>query len=151
MTRFELPTTMSARSGRSVQSRWENAPKVFVAAILVAAAIAGCGDSAPAETGPLAIYRGEWNGDDALVEGTVRLAGECFVIDAGPQTYLLGFARDGTSWDAASETAKAKGRDWSAGSKAGVGGSGGRNATEVDWLVPPHESCLSLQTWFVNE
>ncbi len=120
-------------------------------AILAAAALAGCGDSAPPETGPLAIYDGEWNQDDGRLDGVVHLDGECFVLDSGERRFLLAFAQSGTAWDDAAQTVRTNGREFVVGSAAEVGGGGGTPASEIDWLVPPHDSCRALPVWFVNE
>ena len=110
-------------------------------------------------TGPLAIYGGEWNGDDALLVGTLSRQGPClYIVDpvgyspapAG-KPLLLAFGI-GAGWDAKSETVTYAGRELRVGEVVQVGGSAVRkSAVSTRWLVPPAPECESDLIWFVGE
>jgi hypothetical protein len=118
-----------------------------------------CLQTVGGRTGPLAIYGGGWNGDDALLAGTLALHGPClYIVD--PAGYspartgaplLLAFGR-GTAWDSASETVSYAGRELRVGEVVQVGGSAVRkDAVSTQWLVPPAPECESDVIWFVGE
>lgn len=118
-----------------------------------------CLQTVGGRTGPLAIYAGEWNGDDALLVGTLALQGRClYIVDpvgyspapAG-RPLLLAFGI-GTAWDAKSETVSYGGRELRVGEVVQVGGSAVRkSAVSTQWLVPPAPECESDLIWFVGE
>lgn len=118
-----------------------------------------CLQTVGGRTGPLAIYGGEWNGDDAVFVGTLARVRSClYIVDpvgyspapAG-RPLLLAFGR-GTAWDSASETVSYAGRELRVGEVVQVGGSAVRkDAVSKQWLVPPAPECESDVIWFVGE
>ena len=120
---------------------------------------AACLQTVGGRTGPLAIYGGEWNGDDALLVGRLARDGDClYIVDpvgyspARPgEPVLLAFGR-GTAWNSASETVSYAGRELRVGEVVEVGGSAvRRSAVSTHWLVPPAPECESELIWFVGE
>lgn len=118
-----------------------------------------CLQTVGGRTGPLAIYGGEWNGDDALLVGRLVRDGDCLsIVDpvgyspAGPgEPVLLAFGI-GTGWDAKSETVSYAGRELRVDEVVQVGGSAVRkSAVSTQWLVPPAPECESELIWFVGE
>jgi len=118
-----------------------------------------CLQTVGGRTGPLAIYGGEWNGDDALLVGILAHQGPClYIVD--PVGYspaptgrplLLAFGV-GTGWDAKSETVSYAGRELRVGEVVEVSGSAVRkDAVSTQWLVPPAPECESDVIWFVGE
>jgi hypothetical protein len=101
------------------------------------------------ELGPLAVSAGRWNEDDGAAEGTVALEGQCFVLDTGQSKLLLVFAREGTSWDAATRTARTDHRTLRTGAAVTVGGGGG-TTQGIEWHQPPDNSCAKYPVWFLN-
>lgn len=118
-----------------------------------------CLQTVGGRTGPLAIYGGGWNGDDALLVGTLALRGSClYIVDpagyspapAG-EPLLLAFGI-GTGWDAKRETVTYAGRELRVGEVVEVSGSAVRkDAVSTQWLVPPAPECESDVIWFVGE
>ena len=116
-----------------------------------------CLQTVGGRTGPLAIYGGEWNGDDALLVGTLALQGRClYIVDPAGSSpapaarpMLLAFAI-GTGWDGKSETVRYADRELRVGEVVQVGGSAVRmSAVSTQWLVPPAPECESELIWFV--
>jgi hypothetical protein len=122
-----------------------------VAAIAGLAAIA-CDDREDVrkvEIGPAALYRGEWNGDAALLEGNFVREGGCLFVDAagGRPRFLVAFAADGTRW--AGDALVIDGVRFVPGEPASFGGSEA-SAETVNWLVPPDDSCAYDGIWLAG-
>ncbi|MBI5947659.1 MAG: hypothetical protein HY875_05950 [Chloroflexi bacterium] len=135
-------------------SKWTVVAVATVAGLLLALIVAGCGgddsqDTLP--TGPLAIYAGEWNGDDALAEGILVLEGKCLYLEsstAGTLTrFLVAFAADGTSWSEAERAVTIPGATYRVGTLVGLGGSEAITGRTMEWVVPPAESCDQTHIW----
>lgn len=118
-----------------------------------------CLQTVGGRTGPLAIYGGGWNGDDAVLVGTLALRGSClYIVDpAGyspapaDKPLLLAFGI-GAGWDATSRTVSYAGRELRVGEVVEVSGSAVRkDAVSTQWLVPPAPECESDVIWFVGE
>ena len=109
------------------------------------AILSGCMDEAGQDTGPLVLYPGEWNGDDAALQGRLVLEASCLYIDdesdptRPPRRYLPAFSDDGASWDPTEQVVKFPGRTLKVGSVVRVGGSeAGRFS---GFSVPPSPEC----------
>jgi hypothetical protein len=116
-----------------------------------------CLQTVGGRTGPLAIYGGEWNGDDALLVGTLALQGRClYIVDPAGSSpapaarpLLLAFGI-GTGRDGQSETVSYADRELRVGEVVQAGGSaGGRREVSMRWLVSPAPECERELIWFV--
>ncbi len=113
----------------------------YVVAIIVVTAIlaAACGNP---DTGPIGILPGKWDGgDDALYEGILRLEDGCLLIDNGRWPLLLALHRDGVSWNDERMEMSVAGKTDRVGETISIGGGGGgRQASEIEWEIPPAEN-----------
>lgn len=120
-----------------------------VAALVLACAAAGCRDGAAEE---VARHVGTYDatgegGDAALLEGTVRLDGGCFLVEtAVGGRFLVAFPRDEVAWrDGGLRRA---GRTYAAGDRIALAGGSG-----AEWPVP--RACrgarASLPWWTVAQ
>lgn len=115
--------------------------------------------------GPLAVVPGA-GGEEALIEGSLRVGDRCVLLDERGEDVLLIWPADRTRWDADSGTITFE----STGGEIvtlgdgdhvafGGGGSsveeGGQSAGEfvagLDWVSPPAPECVLETRWFVNE
>jgi hypothetical protein len=126
------------------------APPVRLIAVVTAvatAAIAACSDG---QRQPLALYAGEWNGDDARLEGTFEKQGDCLLLmDEERKEWLLAFAEDGASWDESRSTARFGTNSLRVGDHVAVGGSSLPGYTPK-WVKPPAKGCATNPVWFVG-
>jgi hypothetical protein len=144
------------------------APALVLAMAL--AAVAACGDSpttdADVDWGPLAVARGDASGDEALLEGTLRIDDECVTVETSGEVVLVVWPGDSTRWDAVAETITYGATDDGAevvlrsGDEMHVGG-GGWSADEfegdpaewagsTDWLNQPADDCLTGVRFFLG-
>lgn len=126
-------------------------------AVLVAAVIAGwwlLEGGKERSTGPLALYKGDWSGDDAGLIGTVDIDGPCFyvVTSAESPRYLVAFSARGAEWDEEKQALRVgdlllhDGDPYRSG-----GGEGPRDQSAIDWAVPPDPSCDTSNLWIAGE
>ena len=130
----------------------------------MAATIVGCGDQSrrdPLLDSPLAIRDGEWNGDDALIEGRLEQRGNCLYIAppvggagyAGGRAAFLVFARDGLDWDANAQAGRLGAAEFTVGQNVRFGGSvlsSAPSLSGVHWFKPPAAECDTSRVWFVG-
>lgn len=146
---------------------------VCVAVLATAATSCGAsdddGDGAAAtqsDWGPLAVVESSGGGDDALINGTLDLVGDCYILDDGNERVLLVWPADRTAWNADDQTVAFESTDGSTatlgvGDEVSLGGGGnsvnegGLSAQEwignVNWAAQPQESCVGDTRWFVGD
>ena len=119
---------------------------------------AACADDGASDrTGPLALYPGEPNGDNALFVGPLSLEDGCLYLGgtvAGePARWLVVFPARGTSWDSERQAVVRKGsKALVVGTTVSVGGSEGTPAAESrKWTIPPADSCESRRIWLAGD
>jgi hypothetical protein len=135
---------------------------VFAAGLLV---VVACGDRVDSGTGPLVLYPGERNGDDADLNGILVRVGDCLYVEEGGTRFLLAFPSHETSWREKDQGVRLGGWALRFGGWAGVhfggetlrvgewvdlGGSGRSRADppwQVAWVVPPDSSCDTTNVW----
>lgn len=129
--------------------------RVAAACAFAAVLVSACG-AAEQGTGPLVLYPGEWNGDDALLTGRLLLdENGCIVVQPdtlrppAPARYLLAFSVDGTSWDERRKAIHIPGRTLRVGEEVQLGGSETGGSFD-DWTVPPADACGHLPVWLVG-
>ncbi len=99
----------------------------------------------------LAIYSGDWNADDARLEGKLVQDGSCLLIDDSDGVrWLVAFAADRTSWDQADQEVHFGGRSLRLGERVAVGGSS-PPGYQPEWIKPPAPTCQSFPVWFVAD
>ncbi len=123
---------------------------------LAVCVLASCSADSRVSTGPLALYRGEPNGDDALVEGLLTLEDGCLYVTSrnptGPRKALLVFSEKGTSWDESKQAVVRKGgRSLVVGTNVAVGGSEAANLDVFEWAVRAAVSCDTSIGWVAGE
>lgn len=142
---------------------------------LLATVVAWNWDSSSGHPGPLTLYRGEWNGDDADWHGTLVREGSCLYVDMEMQSrvsrVLLALSNRGTRWDEGAQAVRAGGvrlgigdfgvrfggTSFHVGDEVSIGGSSIDSATyprsirDRDWAVPPDASCDLTHVWFAGE
>ncbi len=101
---------------------------------------------------PLALYAGEWNEDDARLDGTFVQEGPCLYVESSipgsPGRWLVAFAVEGTSWGETDRAVRIPGAEYRVGTSVRLGGSGGGfPAGSIEWVVPPAESCDTTMIW----
>jgi hypothetical protein len=116
------------------------------------AALAACApdddqdpDAAP---GPLALYRGIPNGDDAGLEGVLVLLDGCLYVctDLGDD-FLLALPVSDASWDPDDGALRADGRRYRPGDTVRFGGGESKGRPDLDWSVPPDDQCDASLMW----
>lgn len=127
--------------------------------------LAGCGvlGLEPA-WGPLAV--GPPSGDDARIEGTVRIDGRCVFLEVQGEDVLLVWPVDRTTWDPVGGDISFLHPDGDvievrSGDAVALGGSGTGGGEDpagdawlgrVDWVAPPARECLGRGgAWFVSD
>ena len=115
-------------------------------------------DDAPDRTGPLALYRGEPNGDNSLTNGLLELESGClYVTDTAGVVRvrrLIVFAEQVTSWDPERQAVVRKGaKPLLVGTTVTVGGSeASRGALEsFHWKVRPAATCDSTRMFVAGD
>ncbi|MGH9113876.1 MAG: hypothetical protein ACRDZN_16490 [Acidimicrobiales bacterium] len=154
-----------------------------VAAFLAAAlAAAACGDDTD-ETGtagsadptvsnsgppwgPLSVVPGAGSGAEALIQGTLRMTGDCVFLDERGDDVLLVWPADRTTWTPETGTISFQRTDGQAvpladGDEvtlAGGGSSvdeGGREAEDwvaaLEWVSEPPSACVTDTRWFIGD
>jgi len=104
-------------------------------------------------TGRLALYKGNWSGDDAAMTGTVSIEGSCFYVLSGADSprYLVAFSTRGAEWDEGGQALRVgdlllhHGDPYRSG-----GGEGPRDPSLMDWEVPPDPSCDTSNLWIAG-
>ena len=114
---------------------------------------------------------GEVGGDDALITGTLRLTGDCALLEQGNgQTTILVWPTGRTSWNSSRSTVSLEQRDGRTveladGDAAGFAGSGGMFGPDgspeavawpdwlatLDWTAEPDPACQAEGFWMVGE
>ena len=141
-----------------------------VALLAIAMVATACGPTSNDDPwGPLAVHEYPPNGDFARAEGTVRLTDECAMLDVPNGTrLLLVWSAEATRWEPESETIRYRGFDGEVvdvgdGQEVVLSGSGepfvGPEAVVTmdewvaarTWQAPPHESCVSDQSWSIGD
>ncbi len=111
---------------------------------------------------PLAIAPG-FNGDLARNEGMLEVGAECVYLRNNGDRWLLVWPAGHVGWDAATRTisyvnSDGATRDFRDGQRVAVGGSGGGfgegpmlNQLQIDWVLPPAESCDARSHWWLGD
>jgi hypothetical protein len=128
-------------------------PGRLFALVLATAALVtvlGCGE----DRGPLALYRGAWNGDNALIVGRVEREGDCLYIAQDPSTkvprMLLAFADNGVTWDEEEQAVQVAGKSVPVGAVLTAGGSEASSVASINWSTPPAPGCNTLRIWLLG-
>ncbi|MBI5946755.1 MAG: hypothetical protein HY875_01290 [Chloroflexi bacterium] len=119
-----------------------------VIAVVALWAESACGGKEPPV--PLALYAGEWNEDDARLDGTFVQDGPCLYVDStnAPGRWFVAFGVEGTSWDEDERAVSIPGATYRVGAEARVGGGeSGVPAGSIGWAIPPAESCDTGMIW----
>ncbi len=111
--------------------------------------VAACGSAA--NTGPVPVLPGAWEGgDNALHEGVLVLQDGCLVIDNGQMPLLLAVQRGGVSWNSDRQELRVFDHTYRVGETVTVGGGAGAPASQVEWDVPPADNCMDYPVWFMS-
>lgn len=128
-----------------------------LAVLTFLAGVARCGDQPLGrETGPLALYRGEPSGDEALLSGSLVLESECLYIQTvgggAVQRYLVVFSDRGTRWDAGQQTVRRTGANaLRVGARVSLGGGEMFGGGGIAWAVPPKDGCDQRFIWVAGD
>ena len=122
---------------------------VSVGALLACSSCIGQDETG--ESGPLALYKGDWSEDQALTEGLVVRDGPClYLVNDGGLLFsgkaLLAFAEGGARWDEEKQAIVADGRRIPVGTTLRLGG-GETQGRDGRWVVPPKPSCDVSSVW----
>ena len=102
-------------------------------------------------TGPLALYNGEWSGDDAAMGGTLVIDERCLYVEntdpGGTKRWLVAFGNRGTSWDEESHSVHLPWGTFRNGDQIQFGGGEGGDPASLNWAVPPDPSCDMTRWW----
>ena len=94
---------------------------------------------------PLALYKGEPSGDDALLTGTLVHEGPCLYVDSGRERTSILFSEQVASWrDGTLYFGEDRARP---GDRVGLGGGGASALSNFDWARPPDEACDISSIW----
>jgi hypothetical protein len=118
--------------------------RAWIGSVAVGASVlAACwGSGSPAL--PFGIYRGSWNGALAQLQGELDLHDGCLVVRVGDTAIPVAFANEGTSWDAGRRQLRIDSHVFRPGEPVTFGG--GSRSGDIDWLVPPPDSCAQFGT-----
>lgn len=125
----------------------------MLAAAIAALTLIACGDDRQRDTGPLALYPGEWSEDDAGLTGTLTREGDCLYVDYDDGLIhirpLVTFSARGTSWDEEEQSVRTSGASLRVGDEVALGGGlrEGSGAADMEWAVPPDSSCDTTAIW----
>ena len=137
----------------------------IVPGLVLTLVVAGCAALDGGEWGPLAVVEAQ-GGGDALIHGTIRISGDCVVLDEQGDEVLLVWPADRTRWDASSQSITFENRDGTrdtfsdgdlvvmggGGSSLGEGGTSSEEwVSSIDWTVRPSDACLRDVRWFVAQ
>ena len=153
----------------SVADRWGRG---LATSLVIAPFLVGCARpsetpsaSPPSSWGPLAVVNEPANGDFARTEGTVRLEGDCAMLELNTgDLVLLVWSADQTTWLAERQTVRYRnvsggGLEVADGDSVSIGGSGmtfvGPEAMWTwhewidrrDWMATPHDLCRADPEW----
>lgn len=142
-----LPTRKRYPLGRTVRTHPMNA-RAAAGVMAAAAACIWCSDnSAP----PLALYSGEWNGDDGRLEGDLIRQGNCLLVeDVSGKRWVIAFAVEGTSWSERENAVTYLGTTLRVGKYVEVGGSS-PSGFRPTWKRAPSDDCGPADTWLVGD
>ena len=139
---------------------------------VVLGAVASCGGSpatgdADEDWGPLAVSQGGASGDEALLEGTLRIDDSCVTVEANGERLLVVWPSDSTQWDPDAHTITYGATDDEAdvvlrdGDTMKVGGGGWAAgeaeddpadwAGSTEWVNEPADECLTDVRFFLGE
>jgi len=139
---------------------------------VVFGAVASCGDSpatggADEDWGPLAVSRGPASGDEALLEGTLRIDDDCVTVESSGGRVLVVWPSDSTQWDPDTHTITYGATDDGSdvvlrnGDTMQVGGGGwaageaedgpAEWAGSTEWVNEPADECLTDVRFFLGE
>jgi hypothetical protein len=140
-----------------------------VISVVALGAVASCGDSTPTadeDWGPLAVARGDASGQEAGLEGTLRIDDKCVTVETGGERLLVVWPSDSTKWDADAETITYEATDdgsevlLRSGDEVRIGGGGwaaGEDegdpaewAGTTEWVNEPAEECLTDTRFFLG-
>jgi hypothetical protein len=133
---------------------------LLIAALAVV--LASCGGGGPSDLGPVAIYPGSWNGDDASLTGTLQREGSCLYVSREGSSamskdtpgyferYFVAFAAEGTSWNESAQSLRIPGKTLKVGEQIRVGGSEVAANRKIEWVRQPDPSCDVSHIWSVG-
>jgi len=126
-------------------------PKYVILMSLGALAVASSCQSDGAAS-PLALYPGNAEGHEALLQGTLERVGRCFYISGkGGERWLAAFPSPGTTWDSAAQSVQVAGKTCRVGAAAGFTGGEIRNGLQsVQWVRAPDKECDGSKIWLVT-
>lgn len=149
--------------------------RTLAVAAALSLALLACGSDEDASdgdggSGPLAVVKGPPSGDDALIEGELRIDGECVTLIEDGREWLIAWPSEGTVWDTETETIRYDDGETGDGEPEIVEmndgdtvrfGGGGRDEIEsgddyeepvasINWLQDPAEDCATSAIWFAG-
>lgn len=118
-------------------------------AIALLAACSASGQSDGTESGPLAVWRSDDFGEQALLadEGTLQVGNECVVVEHDGRATTLAWPSGLTEWREDRGTIMFRGEELRDGDVVRVGGSG--EGVGIEWLQEPDAECPDRR-WFVS-
>jgi hypothetical protein len=131
---------------------------VGLGALVFGALLSGCDDGPRGDPAPPAVnvpmYRGEPNGDDAAVVGTLVEQDGCLLLEAdGGETMQVAFPASWAGWDDTAGELTLGGETFRAGDRVQFGGSAHplNRLTAVEWETAPADRCEKPLAWLSQE
>jgi hypothetical protein len=124
-------------------------------AIAVGVAACGSGEGPAGGTDLLPRYRGEPNGDTALLVGELIAEGDCLYLVAPgravrQERFLPAFPLGSASWNASTQTLVYGTKSYRPGDIVRLGGSGPGPGVQVEWEQAPAASCDLSHIWLAG-